>query len=257
MSMVQLEKEGNVAIITLNNPPVNALNSQLLGELEETVDSLYNDSEVGALVITGAGEKAFVAGADISEFPSLTKDNGEKLARRGQSVFQKIADLPFPVVAAVNGFALGGGMELALACDIRVASDNAQVGLPEVTLGIFPGYGGTQRLPRLIPSGKAKELIFTGDQIKAEEAAQVGIVEHVVPAGEALGKAKEIAGKIVKRAPLAIKEAKKAVNQGLDMTLEEGQKLEASLFGGLCETEDQKEGAKAFLEKRKPEYKGK
>ncbi len=257
MSMVQMEREGGLAVVTLNNPPVNALNSQLLGELEEVLDGLYKANDVGALVITGSGEKAFVAGADISEFPSLNKDNGEKLARRGQQIFQKIADFPAPVIAAVNGVALGGGLEVALACDIRVADENAKLGLPEVTLGIFPGYGGTQRLPQVLPLGKARELIFTGEQIASAEAERLGLVEHVASAGEALNKAKEIAAKILKRGPVAVREAKKAINKGLDVSLEEGLKIEASLFGGLCETEDQKEGAKAFMEKRKPEFKGK
>ncbi len=255
MSFIQVEKEKKLAVITLNNPPVNALNSELLGELEAVLDELATDTEIGALIITGAGEKAFVAGADISEFPRLNSENGEKLAARGQMIFQKIADFPAPVIAAVNGFALGGGLEVALACDIRVLSENAKLGLPEVTLAIFPGYGGTQRLPRLISPGKARELIFTGDLINADEATSLGLAEHVV--SDALAKAREIAGTILKRGPVAVRQAKKAVNRGLEVSLEEGQKIEAALFGELCETEDQKEGANAFLEKRKPVYKGK
>lgn len=254
MSFVQVEKEGKLAVITLNNPPVNALNSELLGELDKAMDDLAADMGIGALIITGAGEKAFVAGADISEFPTLNCENGEKLARRGQMIFQKLADFHAPVIAAVNGFALGGGLELALACDIRVVAENAKLGLPEVTLAIFPGYGGTQRLPRLISPGKARELVFTGDMIDASEAASLGLAEHV--AGDAFAKAKEIAGTILKRGPVAVRQAKKAVNRGLEVSLEEGQKIEATLFGELCDTEDQKEGAKAFLEKRKPVYKG-
>ncbi len=257
MSLIQVERDGKVAVVTINMPPMNPLSSGLLGELEETIDKLAEDKGIGALVITGAGEKAFVAGADITEFPKLNKDNGVKLARRGQLIFQKIAEFPAPVVAAVNGFALGGGMELALACDIRVVAENAKLGLPEVTLGIFPGYGGTQRLPRIIPLGKAMELIFTGDMIDAAEAGKIGIADHVVPAGEALEKAKKIAGTISKRAPIAIREAKRSVLDGLETTFEEGLKIEASKFSLICDTEDQKEGAKAFMEKRKPDFQGK
>ena len=255
MAYINVEKEGRLATITLDNPPMNALKSDLLTELDQALDELAKDEEIGALIITGAGDKAFVAGADIKEFPNLNSENGEKLARRGQMVFQKVADFPAPVIGAINGFALGGGMELALACDIRVLAEHAKVGLPEVTLAIFPGYGGTQRLPRLIAPGKARELIFTGDMIDAAEAARIGLAEYVV--ADTMAKAREIAGTILKRGPVAVKQAKKAVNRGLEVSLEEGQKIEASLFGELCDTEDQKEGAQAFLEKRKPVYKGK
>jgi len=255
--LVQVDREDRLAVVTINRPPVNALNQEVLDELEKAFDRLSEDNMVGVVIITGGGEKAFVAGADIGEFPKLNRENGEKLSRRGQLVFQKVADFPAPVIAAVNGFALGGGLELALACDIRVVADNAKVGLPEVTLGIFPGYGGTQRLPRLISAGKAKELIFTGEMIGAEEAYRIGIADHHTAAGEALDRAKEIAGKILKAGPIGVRMAKEAVNKGLDQSLEEGQKKEASYFGDLCDTEDQKEGALAFLEKRKPQFKGK
>ncbi|NLI70000.1 MAG: enoyl-CoA hydratase [Firmicutes bacterium] len=254
MSLVQVEKEGKLVVLTINNPPVNALNSSLLGELENTVDELAA-TDIAVLIITGAGEKAFVAGADISEFPQLNRANGEKLARRGQLIFQKIADFPVPVIAAVNGIALGGGLELALACDIRVMALGARFGLPEVTLAIFPGYGGTQRLPRLISPGKARELIFTGDLVDAEDAVRLGLAEYVTD--DVLSKAKMIAQTIMKRGPVAIRQAKKAINRGLEVSLGEGMKIEAALFGELCDTEDQKEGARAFLEKRKPIYKGK
>ena len=253
---VQVTKEDKLAVVTINRPPVNALNQEVLDELEKVIEGLSKEEDVRTVIITGVGEKAFVAGADIGEFPSLTSANGEKLSRRGQQVFQKIADFPAPVIAAVNGFALGGGLELALACDIRVMAKNAKVGLPEVTLGIFPGYAGTQRLPRLIPSSKARELIFTGEMIDAEEAYKIGLADHLVEEGQAVDKAHEIAGKILKAGPIAIRLAKQAVNKGLEQTLEEGQETEASLFASLCDTEDQKEGAKAFLEKRKPEFKG-
>ncbi len=255
--LVTVTREDRLAIVTINHPPVNALNRQVMNELESTFDELCGDESIGAVVVTGAGEKAFVAGADISEFTSLTSANGEQLSSRGQAIFQKIADFPAPVIAAVNGFALGGGLELALACDIRVMAENAKVGLPEVTLAIFPGYGGTQRLPRTIAPGKAKELIFTGDMIDAAEAYRIGLADHLVPPGEAPGKAHAIAEKISKRGPVAVRLAKKAVNVGLEQTLTEGQKTEARLFAQLCDTEDQKEGARAFLEKRRPVFKGK
>jgi len=254
--LVLVSREELLAIVTLYRPPVNALNQGVLNALEAAFAELSKDETVGAVILTGSGEKAFVAGADIAEFPKLKSANGEKLSRRGQEVFQKIADFPAPVIAAVNGFALGGGLELALACDIRVVADSARVGLPEVTLGIFPGYAGTQRLPRLISAGKAKELIFTGMMIDGAEAYRIGIADYMAPATEVVEKAKEIAAKILKVGPVAVRLAKQAANQGLDLTLEEGQKLEAKLFAQLCDTEDQKEGAMAFLEKRPPIFKG-
>lgn len=254
--LVRVGREDRLALVTIDHPPVNALNRQVMNELEEVFTDLGTDGSVGAVIVTGAGEKAFVAGADISEFPALSSANGEKLSRRGQFIFQLIADFPAPVIAAVNGFALGGGLELALACDIRVLAENAKIGVPEVTLGIFPGYGATQRLPRFIADGKAKELIFTGEMIDAAEAYRIGIADHLTAPGESLAKAREIAAKILKRAPVAVRLAKQAVNKGLEQTLTEGQKTEAFLFGKLCDTADQKEGARAFLEKRKPEFKG-
>ena len=254
--LVQIKREDRLAVVTINRPPVNALNLEVMNALEAAFDELAADETVGAVIVTGAGEKAFVAGADIGEFPKLNSANGEKLSRRGQLIFQKIADFPAPVIAAVNGFALGGGLELALACDIRVMAENARVGLPEVTLGIFPGYGGTQRLPRIIPAGKAKELIFTGSVIDAAEAYRTGIADHLTSTEEALNKAREVAEKILKAGPIAVRLAKQAVDRGADQTLEEGQKTEAAMFGRLCDTEDQKEGANAFLEKRPPVFKG-
>ncbi len=254
--LVQVALEDRLAVVTIDRPPVNALSQAVLNELEKVFEELSNNKKPGVVVLTGGGEKAFVAGADISEFPRLNSENGEKLSRRGQEVFQKIADFKAPVIAAINGFALGGGLELALACDIRVMAENAKVGLPEVTLGIFPGYGGTQRLPRLIAAGKAKELIFTGKMIDAEEAYRIGLADHKIAAGEALNKAKELAGLILKAGPVGIRMAKEAVNKGLDQSLEEGLQNEASYFGELCDTEDQKEGANAFLEKRPPQFKG-
>ena len=199
--LVKVWREDRLAIVTLDHPPVNALNSGVMEALEKVFDELAGDKEIGAVVLTGAGEKAFVAGADISEFTTLSSENGERLSRRGQLIFQKIEDLPAPVIAAVNGFALGGGLELALCCDIRVMAENARVGLPEVTLAIFPGYGGTQRLPRTIAPGKAKELIYTGEMIDAAEAYRIGLADHLVPPGEALAEARKIAEKILKRPP--------------------------------------------------------
>lgn len=254
--LVKVLREGRLAIVTLNHPPVNALNSKVMEALENKFDELAEDKTIGAVVLTGAGEKAFVAGADISEFTTLSTENGEKLSRRGQLIFQKIEDFPAPVIAAVNGFALGGGLELALSCDIRVVAENARVGLPEVTLAIFPGYGGTQRLPRTVGPGKAKELIYTGEMINAAEAYRIGLADHLVPPGEALAEARKIAEIILKRGPLAVRLAKEAVNRGLGGLIDEGYKIEAQLFGQLCDSEDQKEGAKAFLEKRPPLFKG-
>ena len=255
--LVQVIGDGKPAVLIINNPPVNALNARVLEALEKAVQDLSGQGDVGALIITGAGEKAFVAGADISEFPSLKSKEGEALSSRGQRIFQKIAQFPAPVIAAVNGYALGGGLELALACDMRVMAENARVGLPEVTLAVLPGYGGTQRLPRVISPGKAKELIFTGDMIDAAEAYRLGLANCVAPAGESLVKAKEIAATILKRGPVAVRLAKEAINRGLEGTLETGLAIEASLFGKLCDTEDKNEGALAFMEKRPPAFKGK
>ena len=252
---VLVSREGQLVIVTINRPPVNALNHEVMSALKDVFSKLREESEVRAVIITGSGEKAFVAGADITEFPNLNSENGEKLSLRGQETFQVIADFPAPVIAAINGFALGGGLELALACDIRVVAENAKVGLPEVTLGIFPGYAGTQRLPRVIATGKAKEMIFTGDMIDAGEAYRIGLADHIAPVGQSVEIARQVAAKILKAGPIAVRLAKQAINQGLEQTLSEGQKTEARLFAELCDTEDQKEGAKAFLEKRPPVFK--
>lgn len=251
MAKVTFVQEENIGIITIDSPPVNALEKQVLDELEQIVDHI--PFEVDVVIIHGAGEKAFVAGADIKDFPALKKDTAIALAKRGQAIFDKIAKLAQPVIAAIDGYALGGGLELALACDIRVASTRSQLGLPEVKLGILPGYGGTQRLPRLIGPGKAKQLIFTGEFISAEEAKAIGLVEEITE-GSAFEKAKEIAQTIAKRAPLGVRQAKKAINEGLETTLEEGLHIEALAFGELCETEDKNEGVKAFFEKREPQF---
>ena len=208
------------------------------------------------MIVTGAGDKAFVAGADIKEFPELKGEAGQELCRRGQSIFQKLADLKQPTIAAVDGYALGGGLELALACDFRVATEKSVLGLPETTLGVIPGYGGTQRLARLIGAGKAKQMIFSAEPLGAAEAYRVGLVEAIVESG-VMEEARSWAEKILKRGPLAVQAAKRAVNGGLETTLEEGLKLEAEAFGSVCDSEDKIEGVKAFFEKRKPNFTGK
>lgn len=246
-----------LAVVTINNPPVNALTETVMLELDAIIDELACDSSVQIIIVTGAGEKVFVAGADIKQFPYLNRAAGKELVRRGQQILAKLSSLKQPVIAAVHGFTFGGGCELALACDIRIASENLQIGLPEVSLGIIPGYGGTQRLPRLVGSGRAMALICSGDPIKAEEAFRIGLIDKVVPTGEHLNEANTLARKIMSRGPLAVQAAKKAIHNGLEMNLNDGISLEADLFAGLCDSEDQKEGVAAFLSKRKPDFKGK
>lgn len=255
--LVELEIRERLAILTINNPPVNPLTKEVLAALENTIDELSTNQDVWALIITGAGDKAFVAGADIRQFPHLGQSDGQQMAEWGQKIFDKIAALKMPVIAAINGFALGGGCELALACDIRVAAENATLGQPEVNLGIMPGYGGTQRLPRLVGLGKAKELIFSGETISAQEAYRIGLVDRLAPQGQALEEAIKLAQVIISRAPVAVRLAKEAIDRGWELPLEEGQRLEAQLFGQTMATQDKDEGAKAFLEKRKPHFKGK
>lgn len=237
--------------ITINRPDkMNALNKDVIAELGQAVDEVYNNAEIKTAVITGAGEKAFVAGADISEFTDLDAAGGKALAQKGQElVFSKIENAPKPIIAAVNGFALGGGCELAMACHFRIASDNARFGQPEVNLGLIPGYGGTQRLTQLVGKGKAMELLMTGDMIKAEEARHSGLVNHVVTAEELLPKAKEILKKIQTKAPLAIGKIIGLVNEAATVS-SEGFSNEISCFGECFATEDKKEGTTAFLEKR-------
>jgi len=246
-----------LAVVSINNPPVNALTETVMSELNTIIDKLAGDNSVQVIIVTGAGEKAFVAGADIKQFSDVDATSGKELALRGQKIFSKLRTLKQPVIAAVHGFAFGGGCELALSCDIRIASENLQIGLPEVSLGIIPGYGGTQRLPRLVGIGRAMALICSGDPIKAEEAYRIGLVDKVVPTGEQLNEANKLARKIMSRGPLAVQAAKKAIHAGLEMNLNEGISIEADLFSELCDSEDQKEGAVAFLTKRKPDFKGK
>ncbi|WP_425059883.1 Short-chain-enoyl-CoA hydratase [Sporomusa carbonis] len=257
-SNLLFENDNGIGIITINRPQaLNALNAATLRELGVLSDILACDDEVKVVIITGAGDKSFVAGADINEMFPLAAMEGRAFGKVGQLVFSKIENLPQPVIAAVNGFALGGGCELALACDIRIAAEKAKFAQPEVSLGISPGFGGTQRLPRLIGKGRAKELIFTGDMIDAAEAYRIGLVNKVVPSEELLDAAKEMARRIMSRAPLAVQLSKAAINKGVDLDLESGVAYEAEVFGLCFATNDQKEGMTAFLKKRKPIFTGK
>lgn len=245
-----------VATVIINRPDkLNALNAQSKAELKSLFTQIKSDSSIDVVVITGSEEKAFVAGTDIKELTTLNSDSGKEFSSNGQGVFDLIENLGKPVIAAVNGYALGGGCELALACHIRVASDNAKFGQPEVNLGVIPGYGGTQRLARLIGRGRAMELILTGNQIDALEALRIGLVNKVVPQGDLLASAAAMAKQIAGKGQVAIRMALKAVNMTAETTLSDGQQLEASLFGVCCDTADFKEGTTAFLEKRKPAFK--
>ena len=258
MENVRTENKDGILIITIDRPKVlNALNAQTVGEIGDAFHAARFDDTVKAVILTGAGEKAFVAGADINELAQCNALTGKTTAEKGQRIFLAIERFPKPVIAAVNGFALGGGCELALACHIRIASENAKLGLPEVTLGIIPGYGGTQRMTRLLGKGRALELICSGERVKADEAARIGLVNRVVPLDQLLPTCEELAKKIASRAPLAIRAAIEAVVIGSEMPSEEGQLLEATLFGLLCATEDTKEGMRAFLEKRAANFVGK
>lgn len=255
---VLFQEENGIGIVTINRPKaLNALNQEVLVGLGKLLDEIAVDTSVKVVVITGSGDKSFVAGADITEMQPLTAIEGREWGKLGQAVFSKIEKLPQPVIAAVNGFALGGGCELAMACDIRVASENAKFGQPEVSLGIPPGFGGTQRLPRLVGKGRAKELLYTGDMIDAAEAYRIGLVNKVVASGELMEVAKTMAQKIIARAPIAVQVCKAAVNEGLEMGLESGISYEAEVFGLCFATLDQKEGMTAFVEKRKPSFVGK
>ncbi|SDH97803.1 enoyl-CoA hydratase [Alteribacillus persepolensis] len=251
---VQVTIEEGLAIVTINNPPVNSLTQEVMNEFHRAIDLLAKNEHIQAVIITGAGEKAFVAGADIKQFLSLDEQDGRQLSLDGQLVFEKMEQLPVPVICAVNGAALGGGFELALACDIRIAAENAKLGLPEVGLGLIPGYGGTQRLTRLIGLGKAKEIIFTGKPLSAQEAHQIGLVEKAVPEKNALEAAKDMAAHMMKNSPQAISKAKMALHKALETHLQDGLEIEAHLFGKAMATKDCKEGAAAFLEKRPPHF---
>ncbi len=248
---VTYEQDGFVGVITINRPQaLNALNSQVLNDLEEVFNSVDLDT-TRALVLTGAGEKSFVAGADIGEMSTLTKSEGEAFGKKGNDIFRMIETFPIPVIAAVNGFALGGGCEIAMSCDFRFCSDNAVFGQPEVGLGITPGFGGTQRLARIVGVGIAKQLIYTARNIKAEQAKAIGLVNDVFPQEELLEQAKKVAGIIAANAPIAVRNCKKAINDGLDATMDDAIVIEEKLFGDCFETEDQKAAMANFLEKDK------
>ena len=257
MTFTLVEIADRIATVTLNRPEkLNALNNEVLQELELIFADLEQNPDVGVVIVTGAGENAFVAGADISELKSLDTAGARVQALRGQAVFQRIESLPKPVIAAVNGFALGGGCELALACHIRIASETARFGLPEVSLGIIPGYGGTQRMARLVGKGVALDLILSGEMTSAADALRMGLVSRVVPVADLQATAQKLARTILSRGPLALRSALAAVNEGLEMTQEQGLQYEASLFGLLAATQDMQEGMSAFLEKRQAAFKG-
>lgn len=251
MGYITYETEGAVGILTIDRPKaLNALNSEVLDDLNAALDQV-DVNAIRALIITGAGEKSFVAGADIGEMSNLTKAEGEAFGKKGNDVFRRIETLRIPVIAAVNGFALGGGCELAMSCDIRLCSDNAMFGQPEVGLGITPGFGGTQRLARIVGVGIAKEMIYGARNIKADDAYRIGLVNHVYTQEELLPAAKKMAAGIAKNAPIAVAQCKKAINDGLQLDIDQAITLEEKLFGDCFETHDQKEGMTAFLEKRK------
>jgi len=253
-----VEREDAIAVVTFNRPKVlNALNTQTLTELAAVIAGFKSDPAVRAIVLTGAGEKSFVAGADINELAVQTPIEGKEHARRGQQIFDAIEQLGKPVIAAVNGFALGGGCELIMACTMRIAADTARFGQPEINLGIIPGYGGSQRLPRLVGRGIALEMILTGDMISAQRAYEIGLVNRVVPAAELMSEAKKIAQLLASKAPIAVRYIIEAVHHGLDTSLDAGQFLETSLFGAIASSSDMKEGTRAFLEKRKAVWQGK
>jgi enoyl-CoA hydratase len=257
LETVLYEKKGSFAYITMNRPQVlNALNSRALADLRAALEDAKDDPEVLGAIITGSGEKAFIAGADINEVAADTPVEAEQKTRRGQAVMDLIENLGKPTIAAVNGFALGGGCETALACTVRIASENARFGLPEVKLGIIPGYGGTQRLPRLIGKGRALRMILTGEMINAQEAYRIGLVNEVVPAPDLIGRAEAVLKQMAGNAPLSVKYALQAVNKGLETSLAEGLLIESSLVAICTSTEDKKEGTSAFLEKRAANFKG-
>ena len=252
-----LEQSGPIAVLTINRPRAfNSLNSDTLSELSTVLDELGRDSSVKVVILTGSGEKAFVAGADISQMKDFNALEGRRFAQLGHATFRKIELLPQPVIAAIKGFALGGGCELAMACDIRLASENAKFGQPEVTLGLTAGFGGTQRLPRLVGTGLASELLFTGDVIDAHEAYRIGLVNHVYTPDTLMEEAQKLAKRIADRAPVAVQLSKSAIQRGSNMDIDSAQAYEAEVFGLTFSTQDQTEGCTAFSEKRKPIFEG-
>jgi enoyl-CoA hydratase/carnithine racemase len=253
-----IEKKGKTCIVQINRPKVlNALNEETMNELRVLFLELRHEEDVGGVIVTGVGDRAFVAGADISEIAAYGADGAKGYSHRGQHVFSLVESLGKPVIAAVNGFALGGGCELALACTMRVASEKAIFGLPETTLGLIPGFGGTQRLARIVGRGYAAEMMITAKKVPADEALRIGLVNRVVPPDELIPACEEILAQVYKVGPIAVRYALDALNHGLDMSLTEGSAYEANLFGLAFSTEDKKEGVSAFLEKRKPEFRGK
>lgn len=255
MEFVVYEQKGAVGIVTISREKaLNALNSTVLEELDATFDAINLD-EVRCVILTGAGQKSFVAGADIGEMSSLTKAEGEAFGKKGNDVFLKIENFPVPVICAINGFALGGGCEIAMSCDIRICSDNAVFGQPEVGLGITPGFGGTQRLARLVGPGMAKQMIYTARNIKADEAFRIGLVNAIYTQEELLPAAEKMAAGIAKNAPIAVRNCKKAINEGLDLAMDKAVELEEKLFGDCFETEDQKYGMAFFLDRNKDKVK--
>jgi enoyl-CoA hydratase len=253
-----VERDGAVAILTINRPTVlNALNSQTVDELRRAMLDLKQDATVRTIIVTGAGPKSFVAGADINELAVLTPTAGRDHALTGQHVFDVIENLGKPVIAAINGFALGGGCELAMACTLRIAADTAKLGQPEIALGLIPGYAGTQRLPRLVGKGRALEMLLTGAPIGAEEALRIGLVHRVVPAADLMSEARKLAAQLATQAPVAMRYIMSAVNKGFETPFAEACQYEATLFGLVASTDDMRDGTAAFLEKRKAEFKGK
>lgn len=251
MGYVRYEQKGFVGIVTIDREKaLNALNGDVLNDLEQAVDAI-DENTTRCVIITGAGQKAFVAGADIAAMSSMTKEEGRAFSAKGNAVFRRIEKLPVPVIAAVNGFALGGGCELSLSCDIRLASENALFGQPEAGLGITPGFGGTQRLARTIGVGKAKEMIYACRNVKAPEALQIGLVNAVYPADQLMEEAMKLAERIAGNAPIAVRQCKKAINLGLQLDIDSAIVLEPELFGACCDTQDQKNAMSAFCEKRK------
>ena len=255
---VLLEKENHLAIVTINRPKaLNALNSETLNDLNTVLEDLEKDNNIYCVILTGAGEKSFVAGADISEMKDLNEEQGKEFGLLGNKVFRRLENLDKPVIAAISGFALGGGCELSMACDIRIASEKARFAQPEAGLGITPGFGGTQRLPRLVGEGKAKELIYTCAQVKADEALRIGLVNKVVPLESLMDEAKAMANMIIANAPIAVKLCKDAINRGMQVDIDSAVVIEAEDFGKCFSTEDQTEGMTAFMERRDKNFQNK
>ncbi len=252
-----LERADGVAVLTVNRPKVlNALNTPTLEELRRVILAVKADDGVRAIVVTGAGEKSFIAGADINELARQVPAGGREHAMRGQHVLDLVENLGKPVIAAINGYALGGGCELAMACTLRLAADSARLGQPEINLGLMPGYAGSQRLARLVGRGRALEILLTGEPISAQEAHRLGLVNRVVPAADLMAEARKLAALLATKAPIAVRYIIDVINRGLQMPFAEAQAYEATLFGLIASTDDMREGTKAFLEKRKPEFKG-